>query len=112
MGLRDHGQVSVINVIFLHRSALSPLETWILRTAALDAWHGRWEEVVAARVLSSPVTVFAGLGTPSGVLLETTHKIKVAIPGEPAIYQFNLPHPNPPPFFHHLNYLPKQSTQH
>ena len=45
-GPEDHGQVSVINVIFLHRSALSPLENWILRTAALDAWHGRWEEVV------------------------------------------------------------------
>ena len=107
-GPEDHGQVSVINVIFLHRSALSPLENWILRTAALDEWHGRWEEVVAARVLSSPVTVFAGLGTPSGVLLETTHKIRVAIPGGTAIYQVDPTDREHSAFFQQLN-IPAQS---
>ncbi len=107
-GPEDHGQISAINVIFLHRSALSPFENWILRTAALDAWHGRWEEVVAGRVLSSPVTVFAGLGTPSGVLLETTHKVRTAIPGGTAIYQVDPTDREQADFFAQLN-IPAES---
>ncbi len=107
-GPEEHGQISAINVIFLNRSALSPLEDWILRTAALDAWQGRWEEVVTGRVLSSPVTVFAGLGTPSGVLLETAHKVRAAIPGGTVIYQVDPVDREQSAFFARLN-IPAES---
>lgn len=77
-GPTDHSQVGLINVIFLHRNAWSPPEDWILRTVVLNSWQGRWQEVVVNRVLSSPVTVFAGLGSPTAVLTETTRKIRSA----------------------------------
>src|SRR5580704_8174851 len=87
-GPDDYAQIGLVNVIYLHRNAWSPYSDWILRTVALETdWHGRWEEVIVNRVLASPVTVFAGLGTPARVLLETVKKIRRALPNGTTVYQ-------------------------
>jgi hypothetical protein len=76
-GPSDHVDLGIANLIYLHRNASAPAEQWILRTSALaDEWRGTWQEALATRVLTTPVTVFAGLGTPAAVLLETVHRIR------------------------------------
>jgi hypothetical protein len=54
------------NLYYLHRNAnAADPETWVLRSVTLDTdWKSKWEEVVAAMVLATPVVVFAGLGSP------------------------------------------------
>lgn len=80
-GPQDHDQMGAVNLVYLHRSVNAPPEDWILSTDALEtAWQGQWEEIVTAAVLASPVTVFAGLGTPAAVLVESARKIRAAIP--------------------------------
>src|SRR5262249_17432719 len=67
---RDLGSLVVV---YLHRNVHEgdPNE-WILRVEALQAeWQGRWEEVLSRRLVSSPVVVFAGLGSPAAVLTES-----------------------------------------
>lgn len=73
--LADFGSQAVV---YLHRNVNeSDLEKWILRAEALeDEWRDDWEQVVAQRVTSAPVTVFAGLGSPAAVLTETIQKIR------------------------------------
>lgn len=78
-GPEDHGQLGTRNLIHLHRDIDRPADELILRTEVLDgAWYGHWEEVVAGRVLSGPVVVFVGLGSPASVLVETTKRISSA----------------------------------
>jgi len=68
-------------VIYLHRNANEDnSNAWILRRESLtDQWKGRWEEVLSQRVLSSPVVVFAGLGSPAAVLTESIKWIRSRI---------------------------------
>jgi hypothetical protein len=68
-------------VIYLHRNVNeSDCDNWILRVEALtDAWRGGWEEVISQRVLTSPVIVFAGLGSPAAVLTESIKWIRARI---------------------------------
>ena len=71
-----------LNVYYLHRNAnaVDP-ELWILRTSALNVeWKGQWEPIVATKVLAAPVVVFAGLGTPVAVLIESTKLLRNALP--------------------------------
>jgi hypothetical protein len=65
-------------VVYLHRNANEANEEkWVLRAEVIDdAWKGEWEEVIAQRVLSSPVVVFAGLGSPAAVLTESVKWIR------------------------------------
>lgn len=78
-GPEFHHQLSQRNLIYLHRDVNSPPDELILRTEALeDAWHGQWEQVVARRVLASPMVVFVGLGSPAEVLVDTTQRIATA----------------------------------
>ncbi|WP_322920660.1 SIR2 family protein [Nocardioides renjunii] len=71
-GPEDHAKLSGRSLIYLHRSAESDPETWVLRKADLDeGWRGGWEAMIAAGVLYAPVTLFAGLGSPAAVLTET-----------------------------------------
>ena len=44
-----------------------------------EAWQESWEEVIARRSLSGPITIFVGLGTPAAVVVETTKRIQEAI---------------------------------
>lgn len=75
------GHLGMASVIYLHRNVdESNPERWILRSGALDEeWRESWEEVVARRVMSSPVVVFAGLGSPAAVLTETVTRIRQSI---------------------------------
>ena len=71
-GPEDHASIGNQALVYLHRSAESDPDTWILRKADLDdGWRGGWEAMVASGCLSAPVTLFAGLGSPAAVLTET-----------------------------------------
>lgn len=86
-GPGDHDAIGITSVVYLNRNADADPETWILRTADLDdGWRGQWEEVVAHRFLSGPVTVFAGLGSPAGVLTESTRRIREAVLDAARVY--------------------------
>ncbi|MGV3520299.1 hypothetical protein [Luteitalea sp.] len=81
----------LINVYYLHRSANAENpDEWVLRTAALKSeWANTWQPIVANRVLTAPVVVFAGLGTPVSVLIESTKLLKSAVP-DATVYQVDV----------------------
>lgn len=69
------------NVVYLHRNVneIDP-EKWVLRGAALASeWQQGWEGMMAQVMLTSSVVVFAGLGSPAAVLIETAQLIKARI---------------------------------
>jgi hypothetical protein len=73
------GMAGVTNLIYLHRNANSQHDEWILRTSALEAaWQGQWEEIIAQRVMAASVSVFAGLGSPAGVLVASVRRIRAS----------------------------------
>ena len=81
-----------INVYYLHRNAneLDP-DLWVLRNAALqNEWRGHWQPIIATRVLTAPVVVFAGLGNPAAVLIETMKLVQHALPTATSFYQVDL----------------------
>jgi hypothetical protein len=91
LGPEDHARISTINVVYLHRCADADPETWILRTSEIaEGWQGHWEEVVAQRFLSNPVTVFVGLGSPAHVLIETIKNVRNAIPAGARVFQADV----------------------
>lgn len=75
------GSLGSAALIYLHRNANdAELDKWILRKEAIDEeWQGGWQQVVTQRVLSCPVVVFAGLGSPAAALTETAERIRAAI---------------------------------
>lgn len=77
--LQDFGSSAIV---YLHRNVNEQdPEKWILRKEALDTeWAGGWESVVAARLASSPVVVFAGLGSPAAVLTDAVARIRNLVP--------------------------------
>lgn len=81
----------LINIYYLHGSAnAEDPDEWVLRTAALQhEWANTWQPIVAIRVLAAPVVVFAGLGTPVAVLIESTKLLKSAIPNA-TVYQVDV----------------------
>jgi len=91
-------------VVYLHRNVNETnLEAWILRVEALEAeWQGHWEEVLAHRVVACPVVVFAGLGSPAGVLTKTVSWVRERI--DPAHHHAFVVDPaNATPFKEALN---------
>lgn len=87
-GPEEHHRLGTVNLIYLHRNVNANPEAWILRTSALaDDWRDRWAEVIAHRIIGGPVTVFAGLGTPAAVLVETAVRIRTAIPDGTRVFQ-------------------------
>jgi len=99
----DHLQ-TVVNVYYLHRNAnAADLERWILRSDAIKSeWKGKWQNVVAAKVLSTPIVVFVGLGSPADVLIESTRLIQSAIPGGSKVFQIDPGEPEKSEFFKKL----------
>jgi hypothetical protein len=97
-----------LNLFYLHRNAnATDPETWILRTAALETeWKGKWEDVVSAMVLATPVVVFAGLGSPADVLVESSKLIRNAIPTASRAFQVDPGDPNTSEFFKALALAP------
>jgi hypothetical protein len=88
-GPDDLPKQKAINLYYLHRNtvAIDP-DQWVLRTEALQSeWKGTWQSIVAARVLSTPFVVFAGLGSPAAVLIESVRLIQAAVPNASRIYQ-------------------------
>ena len=76
------------NLIFLHRTVLADPEEWILTKSALnDEWQGAWEEFITTKVLVTPVVIFAGLGSPAGVLVECTAKVGKALGSAVEVFQ-------------------------
>ena len=99
-GPEDHNRLTVANLVYLHRNANADPERWILRSASLaEEWRDQWQEVVAMRVIGGPVTVFAGLGTPADVLVETTLRVWNAVPDKVRIYQVDPASPEESAFF-------------
>lgn len=87
-GPENHNDLAAANIIYLHRSVDAEPESWILTSKALQVgWKGGWEAVMASRILSSPVLVFAGLGSPATVLTESLALIRKAVPDGVAVYQ-------------------------
>jgi hypothetical protein len=102
-----------INIYYLHRNvnAADP-ELWVLRTAALaEEWRGHWEPIIANRVLTAPVVVFAGLGTPVAVLIESTRLLREALMGTRRIYQADPGEREDSKFFGALNIDPAAYLQ-
>jgi hypothetical protein len=87
----DLVQQSLVNIYYLHRNAnADDPNHWVLRTAALqNEWANTWQPIVANRVLAAPVVVFAGLGTPIAVLIESTKLLKNAVPNA-IVYQVDV----------------------
>ena len=84
----DLAYQKTINLYYLHRNAnAADPESWVLRTAALDEeWKGHWEPIIANKVLAAPVVLFAGLGTPVAVLIESTKLLRAALPPVTTLY--------------------------
>ncbi len=107
-GPDDLPNKKTLNLYYLHRNAnAADPETWVLRTAALGTeWKGKWEQVVAAMVLPTPVVVFAGLGSPANVLLQSATLIREAIPYGSKAYQVDPGDPEQSEFFKALKLAP------
>ncbi len=78
------GELGSSVVVYLHRNVNeSNFEKWVLRAEVIDdAWRGGWEEIIAQRIVTSPIVVFAGLGSPAAVLTETVRRIRQSLEGQ------------------------------
>jgi len=75
-GPEEHDRLGAGGLIYIHRSVESDEETWVLRREVLDdAWRDGWEEMIASGALSSPIVIFAGLGSAAAVLTETVERL-------------------------------------
>lgn len=82
-GPEDVTSLRMNNVFFIHRSANRPGETWIMCTVDLEeTWKHGWESLVAAQIGGTPTVLFAGLGTPVPVLLDTVKKVREVYGGQ------------------------------
>jgi hypothetical protein len=84
----DLAHQRTINLYYLHRNAnAADPELWVLRTSALNVeWKDHWEPIIATKVLAAPVVLFAGLGTPVAVLIESTKLLRAALPPVTKLY--------------------------
>jgi hypothetical protein len=75
------GQLGSKAIIYLHRNVdESDADRWILRKEALEEeWKDDWQQVVADRVMASPIVVFAGLGSSAEVLTTTVSRIRKCV---------------------------------
>lgn len=87
-GPRDHGRMGTTNLVYLHRDANADPEEWVLRTDAIEVgWKQGWEQVVVGLLVGGPFTVFVGLGSPAGVLVDTARRIQAALPQSAKLLQ-------------------------
>lgn len=88
-GPDDLANQRTVNLYYLHRNAhATDPDAWVLRTDALKKeWKKTWQQIVATKVMTTPVVLFAGLGSPAAVLTESTKLVRKAIPNGSAIYQ-------------------------
>ena len=107
------GKQKIVNIYYLHRNVnASDPELWVLRSAALSVeWKERWEEAIAKSVLTAPVIVFAGLGTPVGVLITSTCLLRGALPAATQFYQVDPADKSKSAFFNRLALDPSAYIQ-
>lgn len=75
----DWAHVAQRSVVYLHRNVECDDDDLVLRSDQLDAaWEGGWQEIVARAAVSTPICVFAGLGTPASVWTASTRHVKDA----------------------------------
>ncbi len=87
----DYASLGLSNLIYLHRNVDADPDLWVLRSVILEeSWRHGWERVVTERVVSTPVTVFVGLGSSIGVLEESTLRILDKLRGIVRVYQVDL----------------------
>lgn len=99
-GPEEHDRQGPRNLVYLHRNIESPPDDLILRPEQLEqAWAGQWEEVVARRVLSGPMTVFVGLGSPAAVLTTTATRIVNSLETDTTVYVVGPDEPEASAFF-------------
>ncbi len=116
-----HGSVSVIskpeeylnfgpsNLVYLHRNVEQPPDSWVLRSITLDQdWKIGWEKIITEKVISAPVTVFVGLGSPVGILEESTSRILDKLKDIVNVYQVDPAPMNDSSLFKKLG-LPKDT---
>jgi hypothetical protein len=97
-GPADHSRMGATNLVYLHRSVDADYEDWVLRRGLIaDGWEKGWEEVVSSLLIGGPFTVFAGLGSPAGVLVATTKRIKEALPADAKLLQVDPADPQESP---------------
>lgn len=90
-GPEDQASLAMLNLVYLHRTANHPPDEWILRSDALTAaWTDSWEQAIASRVLTTPVVVFAGLGSPAAVLTDTTRKLRTILASGVRVFQVDV----------------------
>lgn len=89
-GPRFHGRMRQANLIHLHGAASSPPEEWILTTDKLVENEGGWRRIVTEMVVGTPVTVFAGMGTPVGVVVESVRRIQQELGEESSVFQVDI----------------------
>ena len=112
-GPEETANQKVANIYYLHRNAnCTDLEAWVLRSGILQSdWTGKWEAVIAAKVLATPVVVFAGLGSPADVLVESSKLIRHAIPTGNKTYQVDPGTSSNSEFFKALELAPESFIQ-
>lgn len=89
-GPQDVGNVGAHNVVYIHRNVdEADFEKWIIRASALRGeWQEGWEALIAQVILTKPCIIFVGLGSPAGVLIETTRQIRQRV-DQVAVFQID-----------------------
>ena len=101
-----------VNLVYLNCNVEVDPEEWIISSEALDeGWKNGWQEIIAQKVISSPVVVFIGLGTPVAVLLESTYRVRQALPKSTSVFQVDPGLSKDSPFFHRLGINEKNYIQ-
>lgn len=103
-GPEEFASLGNVNLVYLHCNVEADPESWIISSEALDkGWRNGWQEIVAQKMIGSPITVFIGLGTPVAVLLESTYRVRQALPAGASIFQVDPGSSENSPFFQRLS---------
>jgi hypothetical protein len=104
---QEYHDMGAVNLIYLHGNADLDASEWILSTAALEkGYKDGWKEVIAQKFVTSPVTIFAGLGTPAAVLIDSTKRIRHLLNNKALIFQVDPSEAEKSVFYNELNLEP------
>lgn len=86
-GPEDHAALGRANIIYLHRNVELDGESWVLTSESLEsAWKDAWEQLIANMVTTTPITVFAGMGSSCGVLRQSIERLRTALDGHVSVF--------------------------